>query len=188
MPVPFGLTAARTGSFSASLILFAVSCQPQRYRTLCHQSRCAVRHWHPKRRQIYRIKFLSQIPHPAPALPAAFYAAGLFLPQNEKQLTANSFGISFCALFQCQNLIQHMLCRSAPISRNARILRFPLTSFPDCKAFHLLSVRGCPEAGSFVFPPEDCCFCFAASCSSGFHPVHWLFPRHHTIRFFKSGI
>ena len=37
-----------------------------------------------------------------------------FLPQNEKQLTANSFGISFCALFQCQNLIQHMLCRLCP--------------------------------------------------------------------------
>mgnify|MGYP000382042874 CR=1 FL=1 len=47
-----------------------------------------------------------------------------FPPQNEKQLTANSFGISFCALFQCQNLIQHMLCRLRPDFQNCQNTAF----------------------------------------------------------------
>ena len=63
---------------------------------------------------------------------------------------------------------------------------FRLPAFPDCNAFHLLSVRGCPEAGSFVFPPEDCCFCFAASGSSGFHPVHCFFPTASHHPFFQN--
>ena len=48
------------------------------------------------------------------------------------------------------------------------------------------NLRGCPEAGSFVFPPGDCCFCFAASGSSGFHPVHCFFPTASHHPFFQN--
>ena len=60
---------------------------------------------------------------------------------------------------------------------------FRLPAFPGWKAFHLRSVRRYPEAGSFVFPPGDCCFYFAASGSSGSHPIHWLFSTasHHPL-------
>ena len=115
MPVPSGLTAARTGSFSASLILFAVSCQPQRVPdavspvAVCSAALASeappdisYKNFY-LRSRIQRQHFLQR-----------FMLQVFFLPQNEKQLTANSFGISFCALFQCQNLIQHMLCRLCP--------------------------------------------------------------------------
>ena len=109
-----------------------------------------------------------------------------FLPQNEKQLTANSFGISFCALFQCQNLIQHMLCRLCPNFQKCQNTAFSAYQLFQTATRSICSLEeDVPKQAALYFLPETVVFVLQLPAALAFIRYTVFFQRHHTIRFFK---